>query len=395
MKKDIYYFGYGPICNELVRRRREIKVVEIQAAYCPDYRLTFAFGGIADIVAKKGFEVHGLLFKLESEEDWLKLKKFESGNTPTVRTVIPYSAIPKSRIGDESGSDEDEEEEDPFQRINADDDFKSHCLLGSIQAYLIEHPDHVEDCLLEAPLEQLPQERYLKLIAQGMRQHGVDEDYVGDHIEACPFVPTRKPQDYRTFPSAKSVRSITFQKYQSLCSKAALVEGDVCFCLGTKVLRLGDHDPANPLAKWFLTHGHGKSDCTFMLHLTVVDPAIPFLEEASQVTLLHVRWAENHCVEIIDQYGMSATHVYDLVENSKLGSKLLSRSVTEETNVVAVKNTRVDMDAASKSSSCCQWFTRIFQKKAVSTGATRKDHGHDPRAASVRFSTATAKTSPP
>lgn len=301
--KDIYYFGYGPICNDLVRRRRGIETAKIQAAYLPDYRLTFAFGGNANIVSKVGYEVHGLLMKLKSHEDWEKLRDFEAGNTPTIRTVVPYHT---------SYCDNDSHNGDSH---NADCDFAAKDTPpNAVQAFLIEMPNNVDDTLLEAPIERLPQERYLKLIAEGMRQYQVDEDYIIDQIETCPFIPKRNPADYFTFPVAKKVRKISLARYQKLCQRAKEVEGDLYFCLGRQVFRLGEHDPANPLATWFETHGHGKICCTYMVHLTVVDPEIPFLDDPTEVTPLHIAWAENHLVEVVEQYGLSANRVYELVD---------------------------------------------------------------------------------
>ena len=127
--QDIYYFGYGPIVNEEVRRRRGIEVIEVQAAYVPDYRLTFAFGGLASIVPKVGFEVHGLLMKVKSHEDWKKLLEFEAGNTPTIRTVVPYSAKEQQGLSSDNSGSEDEHSH------NADLDFHAARLAGSVQAY--------------------------------------------------------------------------------------------------------------------------------------------------------------------------------------------------------------------------------------------------------------------
>ena len=194
--KDIYYFGYGPIVNDMVRQRREIETTEIQPAYVPDYRLTFAFGGNANIVKKVGFEVHGLLMKLKSHTDWEKIKKFEAGNEPQIRTVVPYCAMPQRQGKVEDNCSQVSDDDVSTDSHNADEDFCAPQLKGTIQAYLIEMPGNVEDTLLDAPIERLPQERYLKLIAQGMRQYGVEEEYVTDHIEACPFIPNRSPEEY-------------------------------------------------------------------------------------------------------------------------------------------------------------------------------------------------------
>lgn len=301
--RDVYYFAYGPVCNEMVRKRRGIECTEIKAAYVPDYRLTFAFGGNANILSKTGFEAHGLLMKLKSPEDWEKVKKFEAGNTPTIRTVVPYDAQSETETDSDSH--------------NADDDFLSASTKGAIKAYLIEMPEDADHTLLDAPIERLPQERYLKLIARGMKQYGVDEDYVTDHIEACPFIPTRKQEDYVKFPIARKIKKISLNKYRRLCARAS-VEGDLYFVLGKRVFLCWDHDPENPLAKWFEANGHGKEDCTYMVHLTVVDPDIPLIYNAQDATPLHIAWAENHLVEVMEQYGMGgATLVYELADDSK------------------------------------------------------------------------------
>ncbi|CAB9529747.1 expressed unknown protein [Seminavis robusta] len=345
--KEIFYFGYGPIVNDMVRKRRGIEVTELKPAYVPDYRLTFSFGGTANIVRKTGFEVHGLLMKLKSPKDWDKLRGFEAGNAPRIRTVVPY--------GGDSTAETDSNSEDCHH--NADDDFfAAPIAAGAMQAYLIEMPGDVEDTLLDAPIERLPQERYLKLVANGMRKYGVDEDYITDHIEACPFIPNRKREDYFTFPVAKKVPVITHAKYEEICARAS-VEGDLYFTLGKRVFRMGEHDPANPLAKWFETHGHGQTDCTYMVHLTVVDPNIPLLDEPKDVTPLHVEWAENHCVEVVEQYGMSATRVYEIGEPGTQPPK------DEEGNIKAEELSQ-DLSEASEvpRKSCLSWLCPMLGK---------------------------------
>jgi hypothetical protein len=295
---DIYYFAYGPTVNDMVRERRGIETLSIVPAFAPDFRLTFAFGGLANIVAKTGFEVHGLLMKLKSQEDLEKLLKSDEGNVVTTRTVIPYSVRDAQDDSDESSH-------------NADDDFCATCTKGSIQAHIVEYPDHVEDTILDAPIEQLPQERYLKLIAQGMRKYNVDEDYITDHIEAIGFVPKTKPANFATFPVAKRVRAISWKEYQKICTRGK-VEGDCYLVIGKRVFRCGEHDPANPVMKWIARHCHGKADCTLVMHLTVVDPDIPLIHDSKDATPLHWAWAENHAAETLAQIGISATRVYEL-----------------------------------------------------------------------------------
>jgi hypothetical protein len=277
--EEIHYFGFGPIVNAMVRHRRCIHTKHVQAAYLRDYRLTFCFGGNASIVPQRGYEVHGLLMTLESREDWKRLLEFDSGNAPTVHHVYPY-------------------------------DKPDH----PVACYLFEIPIPEDVSKLDKPIERLPQERYLKLIAQGLRQHGVDDEYVDHQIMAVPFIPNRKPQDYYTFPQQRTpLPKWTWSRYIKKCDK-----GDkLYFILGKSIFQLNFTDETNPLAKWFKFHGHGKDDCTLAVHKTVVDPEIPTVDEVEDISPLHIAWAENHCVEVIEQYEMSAVKVALLVKDGE------------------------------------------------------------------------------
>lgn len=64
----IYYFAYGPMTNDVVRQRRGIQATVIRAAYLPEHVLSFAIGGLANVVPRRGYDVHGLLMKLESQQ---------------------------------------------------------------------------------------------------------------------------------------------------------------------------------------------------------------------------------------------------------------------------------------------------------------------------------------
>lgn len=381
--KDIYYFGYGPICNQIVRKRRGIEVLEVEAAFVPDYRLTFAFGGIANIVKKKGFEVHGVLMKLKSHEDWKKLREHEVGNCHTMRTVIPYSVVAKQQELSGGSCSEDDDYH------NADDDFNAtSSMTGAVQAFLIEFPERVDDTLLDAPIERLPQERYLKLVAQGMRQQGVDEDYITDQLEACPFAPMRNPEEYQVFPAAKRLQKISMVKYERLCERGN-VEGDVYFCLGNCVFRLGEHDPENPLAKWFEAHGHGKPDCTFQITQTVIEPSIPEIEDETGVTDLHIAWAENHVVETVAQFGMTATCVYELANVTSLSKKGFSSTDTDK--IIALTSFSEEAAQEPTEGRCCSgWLFRLVSGGSRAGNCAGNRAREFDEAVSMRFSTKTA-----
>lgn len=277
---DIFYFGFGPIVNDMVRKRRNIHTKSIQAACLRDFRLTFCFGGNASIVPQRGYEVHGLLMKLESKEDWKRLLEFDSGNSPTLHDVFPY--------------------DDPD---------------NPVVAYLFEIQIPEGDVSkLDEPIERLPQERYLKLIAQGLRQHQVDEEYIDYQIMAVPFIPNRKPEEYYTFPQQTTpLPTWTWNTYQKKCAKG----NKVYFILGNSIFLLKYTNEDNPLCQWLKFHGHGKRDVTLAVHKTVVDPEIPLADTQEDITPLHIAWAENHCVEVVEQYEMSAVKVAVLKDNEE------------------------------------------------------------------------------
>ena len=64
-------FSFGPMVNPLVRERRGILTYDEQPAILQDYRLTFHFGGVANVVHQRGYEVHGIFMRISNEECWL------------------------------------------------------------------------------------------------------------------------------------------------------------------------------------------------------------------------------------------------------------------------------------------------------------------------------------
>jgi hypothetical protein len=278
----IYYFGYGPIVNPVVRKRRGVKTVNEQAAMLPEHRLTFAYGGVVNAIRQRGYEVMGVLMAFEKHEDWARFQEFDAGYDLDQVQVYPLN--------------------DPEKPVLA-------------HTFLMDHTNSDED-KLDGPLEKLPQERYLKLIATGMRAYQIDEEYIGDHIMSVPYVPKTKPEDFKVFPQTRqTLPHITLQRYQDrLCRNAG--SGDVYFVIGTKVIRIDPHDPTNPGSVWLRERVHGKPDCTLMLHQTVVDPDLPMVDDPKDVTSEHVAWAENHFMEWLEQGGMSGTAVFRLLSSS-------------------------------------------------------------------------------
>lgn len=336
--------------DDLVRKRRDICVGEMQAAYLPDYRLTFAIGGLANIVPRIGYEVHGLLMKLATAQDWERLLSFDAGSTPSFHNVIPYKYA------------------DPEERREGDPREEGE----PIQARFVEFTGQVEDEFLDLPIETLPQCRYLELIAKGMAQYGVDEDFIDCQIMATPFEPKRPPEEYRKIPldckylgkalkssssapdllsvrkaskkllrklsfkkekeesrsslsnstirgpSLSSLPRISFPKYQELCQKqqpGGKTDGDVFFIVDSLVYRIQRPDISKvPMAKWLYRNGHGKPDVSLIIHKLIVDHDIPMCDKLEEFTPLHFAWVENHIVEqAVEMYRCDCTKVAKII----------------------------------------------------------------------------------
>ncbi len=285
LKTSIYYFGYGPTVNPIVRKRRNINTCEEKAAVLPEFRMTFAYGGIANMINQRGYEVHGVLMKFATEDDWTQFQQYDAGyNDSDLVKVIPYDA------------DDDDE---------------------PITAYAMSMKEY-DESKLEAPIEQLPTERYLKLIANGMREYNVDEDYVQDQIMSVPYVPSCKPEEYQRVPQdSENLPRITFSRYERLCQRTS----DIYFVLNNKVCRLGPHDSEHPAAVWIRERLHGKHDATLIIHQTIVEPDLPMVNTLEELTPRHHAWAENHTMEYLQKCNIAATKVYDLVSDDNLGKR--------------------------------------------------------------------------
>jgi len=79
---SVYYFGYGPIVNPLVRQRRGfgaevIPEANIQPAILYDHRLQFIEGGTANIIPCRGWDVKGVLIQFHSVEEFHQFHSFD------------------------------------------------------------------------------------------------------------------------------------------------------------------------------------------------------------------------------------------------------------------------------------------------------------------------------
>lgn len=352
---NILFFCYGPICNEIVRKRRNIRTTDLRAAFLDGYRLSFEFGGVANVVRSRGYRVHGVLMTLTSLRDFKKLQSYDIRRQVTQRLVFLY---PKAGFNYDEDEDAEEEKEE----------------LVSAMAYFIEFPEDVMDTMLSNnPVgESLPQESYLQLIAEGMRQNGVMPEYIEDSILNVPYIPDRCVENYLKFPDAPKVARISFSTYQNLCETNS-TNNDIYFVLGDSVFSLGQHDPNNPLAKWLEEHGHGKGDITFFVQITLMNPNMPFCRRRSEVTPAHIAWAENQLRETVEQHGLQAMKIFEFVKENESEdgpSKFFTMAdavVPEETSSVASHESGGSIEALNprRPTSKRRFKVSVFLKRMV------------------------------
>ena len=156
----------------------------------------------------------------------------------------------------------------------------------------------------ELPKEKLPQERYVRVIATGMRKYGVEDEYIDYSILNVPYIPNRKPEEYLTFPKEKEkLKTISYNDYVKKAEKKPW------FLIGTKVIQLGEHDPKSPFVQWIMTRIAGKPDCTWTMLQTLYDPDLPVCESEHHVEPLHQDWCENQMFEKFEQAELAGTVV--------------------------------------------------------------------------------------
>lgn len=293
---NIYYFGVGPIVHPKVRKRQGVEVSEDQAAVLNDYRLTFVKGGVANVVASRGYEVHGVVMKFEScWEEYMKVNCC-SVLVEELVEVFPYDG--------------------------------SEPILANVFSL---REDDVDP---DSNMKELAQERYLRLIADGLRKYQIEEEYIANEIMSVPFVPNRQFEDWERIPckdckDESELPKISFRKYQHLCRKQR--NKKVHFIIGCHVMEMViDNNIENPGMQWFLENAHGKPDMTWTLHQIAVDPNISVAESPSDLTPLHTAWAEDSTIGYLDRSNLSSRKVYQLCDDNGLVSKL-RRSIIKRT----------------------------------------------------------------
>ena len=91
-----YYFGYGSNMNQLRVEQREMPFVEVLAGTLHDYQLAFNKRSVkypgaasANVIAKAGASVQGVLYKLTGPQAILKMDPFEGYPVRYSRFELP------------------------------------------------------------------------------------------------------------------------------------------------------------------------------------------------------------------------------------------------------------------------------------------------------------------
>ena len=327
---DIYYFGVGPIVNPQVRKRHRVQVSQEQPAVLPDFRLTFNYGGIANVVQQRGYDVHGIVMKFESRQEWNGFVHTNVGNNLSkLVKVYPYKhdsdQLNKKNHKMDGRSEYSDEEEDEFPDLSQEMDIldidNGNKDREYIEAYVFHiRPEEFKHDDLDLPIEQLPSERYLRLIANGMSYYNINPEYVQDQIMAIGFVPKRTPDQYMKFETVPPLPKIPYRKYLRICENSfesnKKKQSRLYFVLGKYVFEMlvSENQRLNPGTEWVLEFAHGKPDIVLILHKLLVDPDIPVVDTQEELTPLHYAWAENHSVEFLSKCGLTAKRVYELLE---------------------------------------------------------------------------------
>lgn len=396
--KAIYYFGYGPIVNPIVRYRRGCKIPtgNTKTAILYDHRLKFVAGGTANIVPSRGWDVKGVVLRFESEEEWEEFRQFDANydlREVSVSVIDKTNIDPKNKndhtapfedydggsetnegsqnndssqrsgslilnhrmhkscmasshnnnssLNDLSGNDSSDSEEDyscPFsfepKSKKADPNaIKCWTFMVDQETGQSRHEQTSSRGKGGTPenVVGMPQERYLKLMTDGLRDHEIDETYIHDEVLSAPYIPNDRDrvvdENYRCFPTAKKLTKVSFGKYElKLCNTK---DNPTLFVIGTKILKVDGNPPknsANLCVRWLRKLAHGQGDITLLVHQTFVDKDclhIPLVDYAEDVTELHHQWAEHVVFLYLERGGLTATVVGELVADSKGGGGFL------------------------------------------------------------------------
>lgn len=406
----IYYFGYGPIVNPHVRIRRGLSMApeSIKSAILYDHRLRFVPGGTANVEYSRGWDVKGVLLKFESQQEWEEFRQYDAQydvQEVSVSVIDKTNLDPKKKnnltapFEDCEGNDQEYDDISHSERsgplLGSQRMYKSMLMPGvngslndlddgsfseeedyscpfsfepkskkpdpnAVKAFtfmidqkktghrhrICENTPYRANGAKGESVVGKPQERYLKLMTDGLRMHDVDETYIRDEILAVNYIPNERDRNVeQKFPSSKSkLPKMSVSKYEKKVEKEPQT---TLFVIGNKVMKVdGEADWANPVVRWLRALAHGKDDITLLVHKTFVDKdciRMPDVKVPADLTDQHREWAEHVVFLYLERGGLTATAIAELEhgDGKKTKSKhkwagrsmpLLGRSKKDKTN---------------------------------------------------------------
>lgn len=415
----IYYFGYGPIVNPIVRYRRGCMIPpeQIKTAILYDHRLKFVNGGTANVIATRGWDVKGVLLRFNSQEEWQAFRQYDANydvREISVSVIDKTNLDPKNKNDHTAPFEEGEEDLDTSDRSgilvrsrmhksmlvsggssslnsledNSDSDEEDYSCPFSFEPKSKKADPNAVKCftfVIDQPTGRprhtisenapcrgtnggsasvigKPQERYLKLMTDGLRAHEIDETYIHDEVLSVNYIPNERDKvtdqnNYKSFPEAKKMAKVNFQKYETKLCKAK--DNATHFIIGGKIMRVEGsiyNSLENPCVRWLREQAHGKGDITFLVHQTFVDKEclhIPNVNRPDELTEQHQKWAEHVVFLYLERGGLTATVVAELSDDASSSSvfsrfkKKPKKSLTERASfpVLATSKTSVNLHA--------------------------------------------------
>ena len=234
--------------NPHSRANRKVHPTNFRPAVLKDFSLHYTSSGFATLREEPGDEVHGVVMEFQSEAEWQVILDIESAYNCKELTIKTYDG-------------------------------------KEVKAYAF--------FMIDKLSEGKPQERYLKIIAEGLKHHGVKPEYV-ENLFKVEFRPSRKPENYLSFPipADKELPTLTFEEYLERSKTKP------CAIIHDKVIDLvGEYDDNNPLIRVWQVNHCGKTCMAPTLRKAVYDP------DLTDDIELH-RWAEDHLMDVIIAMGM-------------------------------------------------------------------------------------------
>ena len=151
--------------------------------------------------------------------------------------------------------------------------------------------------------DELPQERYVRIIGEGLKYHGVDEEYIDYQIMNVPYTPS--PKELLQFENKKTkLKEIAYSTYLSRSNR------NLWFLVGNKVIQIqGRNNSKDPFVLWAKRELVGKPDSTWFVLQLMYDPSLPACESSDEITAEHIRWAEHQLVEKFQESHIPAVSV--------------------------------------------------------------------------------------